>query len=173
MQRGKNVPSDAIIDVTPMEVRKDGPQRRRKLLIVASGASMLLAAAGGGAWWFLRDEGGGHEAAPPSASADTDSSSYIEVPPVIVNLRSGDGQARFLKLRFIIVAADAGRVDSIKDRLPVVLDGLQPFLRELRPDDLNGSAAVFRIKEEMMARITQALGGGMVRDVLIQDLVQQ
>jgi flagellar FliL protein len=54
---------------------------------------------------------------------------------------------------------------------------LQPFLRELRPDDLAGSAAVFRIKEEMLSRTTQALGqalgAGAVRDVLIQDLVQQ
>ena len=47
------------------------------------------------------------------------------------------------------------------------------FLRELRPEDLNGSAAVFRVKEEMMARMTATLGANMVRDVLIQDLVQQ
>ena len=39
--------------------------------------------------------------------------------------------------------------------------------------DLAGSAAVFRIKEEMLSRTTQALGTGAVRDVLIQDLVQQ
>ncbi|WP_375195244.1 flagellar basal body-associated FliL family protein [Sphingobium sp.] len=165
--------SDAIIDVTPIEVRRNGPKNRKKLVAVAGGAILLMAMAGGGAWWILRDRGGEHEAAPVAASAGTDSSSYIEVPPVIVNLRSGDGQARFLKLRFILVAADAGKVEGIKDRLPVVLDALQPFLRELRPDDLAGSAAVFRIKEEMMARATQALGTGSVRDVLIQDLVQQ
>ena len=165
--------NDAIIDVTPIEVPKEKPKSPRKLVIAMGGIALLLAVAGGGAWWTQRDGGGEREAAAPSAAADADSASYIEVPPVIVNLRSGDGQARFLKLRFIIVAADAGRVDSIKDRLPVVLDALQSFLRELRPDDLNGSAAVFRIKEEMMARITQALGAGAVRDVLIQDLVQQ
>lgn len=166
--------SDAIIDVTPIEVRKDSPKNRRKLLIAAGGAALLLVAAGGGGWWMLRDGGKAeHEAAPAAASADADASSYIEVPPVIVNLRSGDGQARFLKLRFILVAADAGKVESIKGRLPVVLDAMQPFLRELRPDDLAGSAAVFRIKEEMLSRTTQALGAGAVRDVLIQDLVQQ
>ena len=172
--RGMNVASDAIIDVTPVEVRKEKPKNRTKLLIVGAGAALLLAAAGGGTWWMLRDQGGAQEAAAaPAASAGTDSASYIEAPTVTVNLRSGDGQARFLKLRFILVAADAGKVDSIKARLPVVLDALQPFLRELRPEDLAGSAAVFRIKEEMMARTTQALGTGTVRDVLIQDLVQQ
>lgn len=170
------MPSDAIIDVRAVEVRKDKPKDRGKLMALAGAAALLLAGVGGGAWWMLRDGGGERQAeasgAPAAAPADG-SASYIEVPPIIVNLRSGDGQARFLKLRFIIVAADAGRVDSIKDRLPVVLDALQPFLRELRPDDLNGSAALFRIKEEMMARTAQALGAGTVRDVLIQDLVQQ
>ncbi|WP_414712504.1 flagellar basal body-associated FliL family protein [Sphingobium sp.] len=172
-----NVASDAIIDVTPIEVPREKPKNRKKLLIIGGAAALLLAAGGGGAWWMLRGDsagGSGHEAAAPAAaSAGTDSSSYIEVPPVIVNLRSGDGQARFLKLRFILVAADAAKVDGIKERLPVVLDALQPFLRELRPDDLAGSAAVFRIKEEMMSRTTQALGAGTVHDVLIQDLVQQ
>ena len=66
-----------------------------------------------------------------------------------------------------------GRAERVKDKGPVVLDARQPFLRELRPDDLNGAAAVFRIKEEMRTRATQALGAGMVKDVLIQDLVQQ
>lgn len=168
-----NVASDAIIDVTPIEVRKDKPKSRTKLLIAGIGGGMLLAAAGGGAWWMLRDKSGEPEAVTAAASAGTDSASYIEAPTLTVNLRSGDGQARFLKLRFILVAADTGKVDSIKERLPVVLDALQPFLRELRPEDLAGSAAVFRIKEEMLSRTTQALGTGAVRDVLIQDLVQQ
>lgn len=168
-----NVASDAIIDVTPVEVRKDKPKNRTKLLIAGASAALLLAVAGGGAWWMLRDQGGEQETVAGTASAGADSASYIEAPTVTVNLRSGDGQARFLKLRFILVAADAGKVESIKARLPVVLDALQPFLRELRPEDLAGSAAVFRIKEEMMSRATQALGAGTVRDVLIQDLVQQ
>lgn len=169
-----NVASDAIIEVTPIEVRKDKPKNRMKLLIAGgSAALLLLAAASGGAWWMLRDKGGEHEPVAAAASAETDSASYIEAPTLTVNLRSGDGQARFLKLRFILVATHASKVDSIKERLPVVLDALQPFLRELRPEDLAGSAAVFRIKEEMMSRTTQALGAGTVKDVLIQDLVQQ
>lgn len=168
------MPSDAIIDVTPVEVRRKQPKFGRKSVIAAVAAGLLLVGGGGAAFMLLRDKGGDEVAsAPASAAADAASSSYIEVPPMIVNLRSGDGQARFLKLRFIIVAADESAATRVKDRLPVVLDALQPLLRELRPDDLNGSAAVFRIKEEMISRATQALGAGTVRDILIQDLVQQ
>ncbi|MBO9725472.1 MAG: flagellar basal body-associated FliL family protein [Novosphingobium sp.] len=167
------VSSDDVIDITAVDVPE--PKKPGKKMLVIGGAAVLaLLAGGGGAWWFMRggDSGGEHEAVAEGGAEGGDKSSYIEVPAMIVNLRGGDSQARFLKLRFIIVAAN-GKADKVKDKLPVVLDALQPFLRELRPDDLNGSAAVFRIKEEMMTRATQALGAGMVKDVLIQDLVQQ
>ncbi|WP_204310811.1 flagellar basal body-associated FliL family protein, partial [Escherichia coli] len=72
---------------------------------------------------------------------------------------------------FMIVPGDGIAPDGLKEKLPLVLDSFQPFLRELRPEDLSGSAAVFRIKEEMMVRATATLGEGQVKDILIQDLV--
>lgn len=144
------------------------PKSRRTLLIAGGVGLLALAGAGGGyALW-----GGGHHDA-KTASSDAPAGAYIDVPPVVVNLRSSDGRARFLKLRFMLVATDAGQSDAIKTKLPLYLDALQPFLRELRPEDLNGSAAVFRMKEEMLVRGNDAFGAGVVRDVLIQDLIQQ
>ena len=52
-------------------------------------------------------------------------------------------------------------------------DAIQPFLRELRPEDLAGSAAVFRIKEQILLRAADALGPDQIKDVLIEDLIQQ
>lgn len=172
--------SDEVIDVVPVEEagakKKGGKGRLVAIAVVVAG---MLAGAGG-VWWYMQKDGGSEHAAegkvaeaPAEGAADADpAASYIEVPPMMVNLRGGGAQAKFLKLRFIIVAAD-GKTEAVKARLPVVLDALQPFVRELRPDDLNGAAAVFRIKEEMMRRSVSALGEGMVRDVLIQDLIQQ
>jgi len=91
----------------------------------------------------------------------------------VVNLRSADGGSHFIKLHFMLVPGDHATPDGIKDKLPLLLDAYQPFLRELRPEDLAGSAAVFRIKEEMLVRATTTLGAGQVKDVLIQDLIQQ
>lgn len=145
------------------------PPKRKRLALIVGGAILLVGMATGG-YFLLRGswtEGG---SAPASEISPT---AYVEVPAITVNLRSGDGQARFLKLRFILVAADAGRSARIREKLPVVIDALQSFLRELRPEDMSGSAAVFRVKEEMMARTQSALGPDMVRDVLIQDLIEQ
>jgi len=140
---------------------------RRKLIIIAAVISLVAIGAAVAIFW---PKGAETDA---TAAAGVNDGAYIEVPPMIVNLRSSDAQQRFLKLRFIIVAKNPAQSETIKARLPFVLDALQPFLRELRPEDLNGSAAVFRVKEEMMSRMVTTLGPDVVRDVLIQDLVQQ
>lgn len=149
------------------------PKKKRMLVIVGVGAVLLLGAAGGG--YMLLGRGGGGEHAAPAASHGEEGAAdvYVEAPAMLVNLRSADGQTRYLKLRFILVAANAAKADEIKDKLPSILDALQPFLRELRPEDLNGSAAVFRVKEEMMVRARSVFGADAVRNILIQDLVQQ
>ena len=165
--------SDVILDADAIVRPEKKRKFSKKALILAGGSLIFLVGGGAAAFAAWQNYAGELAAAGPAPASGTDSSSYIEVPQMIVNLRSSDGQARFLKLRFIVVASSSGKVESIKDRLPVLLDALQPFLRELRPDDLNGSAAVFRIKEEMLSRAQQSLGAGVVRDVLIQDLVQQ
>ncbi|HUD30087.1 MAG TPA: flagellar basal body-associated FliL family protein [Novosphingobium sp.] len=177
--RGECVSSDQAIELVPEETSA-GPaaaKKKRVRLIAIAVVALGMMAGAGGVWWYTqRSEPAGTEKQvepPAEAGSDADpAASYIEVPPMMVNLRGGGAQAKFLKLRFIVVAAE-GKTEAVKARLPVVLDALQPFLRELRPEDLNGAAAIFRIKEEMMRRSTSALGEGMVRDVLIQDLIQQ
>jgi flagellar FliL protein len=140
---------------------------------------VLLLGGGVGAYFMI----GGSKAAPAAKAGETKGGeakdgegaavAYVDVPAMVVNLRGSDGAARFLKLRFMLVPASPAAADAIKSKLPLVLDSYQPFLRELRPEDLAGSAAVFRIKEELLLRANAAVGAGSVKDVLIQDLIQQ
>ena len=148
---------------------KSPPKKKGKKIVIAAGALLLLAGGGGAAaWTMLGSQEGAAEAPEPEPAA-----AYVEVPPMTVNLRSGDGKPRFLKLRFILVAGKAEHEETITSKLPLLLDGFQPFLRELRPEDLAGSAAVFRLKEEMLMRSTRIAGPDVITDVLIQDLIQQ
>ena len=146
---------------------------KKKKLIIGAVAALLLAGGGGGAYAFL----GGDKAAGEEESADPDGAEgepvFVDVPPMVVNLRSPDGAARFVKLHFMLVPGPKGEAAALEKKLPLLLDAYQPFLRELRPEDLAGSAAVFRIKEEMLLRAHDVLGAGQVKDVLIQDLIQQ
>jgi flagellar FliL protein len=163
------VPTTSVIEADVKAGGAPPARSRKRLILAAAGVVALLAAAGGGYAWWSREPSSPSE----SASSDVPAKAYVDVPSLVVNLRSSDGRAHLLKLHVMLVAADAGRNAAITAKMPLYLDTLQPFLRELRPEDLNGSAAVFRMKEEMLARANDAMGNGMIRDVLIQDLVQQ
>lgn len=154
------------------------PKKRRfgkKTIMLAGGGLALVLILVGVAVLLLRPAGG---KAAPEAEAKTESHeeaavTYVEAPAMVINLRGADGAARFLKIRFTFVPASAAESEQIKAKLPLIVDAFQPFLRELRPEDLAGSAAVFRIKEEMLVRATGAMGPGVIKDILIQDLIQQ
>lgn len=168
------------------------PKSKKKLIIIGAAAGVLLLGGGGGAAMMLSGgsakaetaaEGHGEEA-DHGAGAEAESGghgggggeakgAYIDVPAMVVNLRSPDGASRYLKIHFMIVPGPKATADSVREKLPLILDAYQPFLRELRPEDLAGSAAVFRIKEEMLVRASSVAGPGAVKDILIQDLVQQ
>jgi flagellar FliL protein len=154
--------------------------RKKKMVLIGAAAALLFGGGGTGAWYMMsgsaKAEGAGAEHGSESAHAEAEQGgkpTYVEVPPMVINLRSADGQQRFLKLRFVLVPAEAADKEEIQNRLPVILDSFQPFLRELRPEDLSGSAAVFRLKEELLIRAGEAFGRGRIRDILIQDLIQQ
>lgn len=160
------------------------PKSKKKLIIIGAAAGVLLLGGGGGAFMMMSGGSahaeGSAEAAPAEEASGhgeggegENKDALVDVPAMVVNLRSPDGQARFLKIHFMIAPGAKATADTLKEKLPLLLDAYQPFLRELRPEDLAGSAAVFRIKEEMLVRATDTLGAGMVKDILIQDLVQQ
>lgn len=166
-------------------------KRDRKLILVGAGvAALAVLGAGGGAYMFLSSgaeargsASAGHDGGPKELADDKpgahgegavrDDDNFIDVPAIVVNLRSPDGAARYLKLHFMLVPGPNGEAARLKDKLPLILDAYQPFLRELRPEDLAGSAAVFRVKEEMLIRANSVAGEGAVKDILIEDLVQQ
>ncbi len=153
---------------------------RKKLIVIGAAAVLLLGGGGAGAYVFLGGSGtevaaeGGHEAAQAEGGGhgEGDAPAFVDVPAMVVNMRSPDGAARFLKLHFMLVPGKKS-ADELTATLPLLLDAFQPFLRELRPEDLAGSAAVFRVKEELLRRSAERLGEGAVKDILIQDLVQQ
>ncbi len=155
-----------------IEAPADAPRPgKRKKIIIGAVAALLLLGGGGGAYAYFA--AGDKTEDTEVVEADDAETVYVDVPPMVVNLRSADGAARFVKLRFMLVPGPDVDATALEKRLPLLLDAYQPFLRELRPEDLAGSAAVFRIKEEMLVRAHDVLGEAQVKDVLIQDLIQQ
>ena len=161
--------ADDLLD--PQE-STDVAAKRKRLKIIAAVVAVLLLIAGGLGYYFLvMEHGDGKQEAAEDKAAEA--AIYVPAPEMIVNLRTPDGQSAFLKINFAIAAHDEAAGEMLQERMPEIRDALQPFLRELRPEDLAGSAGVFRIKEEMTRRVKNRVGPDMVDDILIQDLIQQ
>ena len=100
--------------------------------------------------------------------------SYYLMPDLLVNLASGDGDRQlFLKLRLTLEAEDPEMFADIPKLLPRITDQYQMFLRELRVDDLNGSAGGYRLRLELLRRINIAIAPSRVDAVLIEEMLVQ
>jgi flagellar FliL protein len=64
-------------------------------------------------------------------------------------------------------------IDQIQPYLPRILDAFQIYLRELRPADLEGSAGLFRLKEELLRRINLSVYPAKVEGVLFKEILVQ
>ena len=62
---------------------------------------------------------------------------------------------------------------QLESLLPRVVDNFQVYLRELRVEDLNGSAGLYRLKEELLVRVNTAIKPHKVNDVLFREMLVQ
>ena len=56
---------------------------------------------------------------------------------------------------------------------PRIVDNFQVYLRELRIEDLRGSAGVYRLREELLARVNTAVQPVKVKNVLFNEVLIQ
>jgi len=144
------------------------PKSKLKLIIIAVAA---LAIVGGGASWFFLFRHHGeemHAEAPPKPPV------FVEVPDLLVNLIGSPGErVQYLKVKLVLEVKEDKQVEAIKPTMPRITDIFQTYLRELRPADLNGSAGLFRLKEELTKRVNAAVSPTQVSAVLFKEIVVQ
>ena len=114
-------------------------------------------------------EGGNAEAA-DDASAD---GSFVDIPDIIANLNNGNRKATYVKLHARLELADPEDRPAVKAAMPRLLDLFQTYLREMRPEELRGSAGTYRLREELISRANVALTPARVTDVLFTELLIQ
>jgi flagellar protein FliL len=147
------------------------PKSKFKLIVMVVGVLAILG--GGAATWFLffrhHDEAEMHAEAPPPKPP-----SFVEVPDMLVNLAGAPGErVQYLKVKLVLEVKEEKQIEAIKPTMPRVTDIFQTYLRELRPSDLNGSAGLFRLKEELTRRVNLAVAPIQVSAVLFKEIVIQ
>ena len=167
--------ADEGVEATAETESKPGKRFPGKKLVLMIGLPVALLIGGGiGAWQFgLMDKlfGGGHEASGESGAHKT--MVFYDLPEMLVNLNSTGRQTNYLKLKVALELEDQSAIKLVESAMPRIIDSFQVYLRELRADELTGSAGMYRLKEELMFRLNTAVYPTKVSDVLFKEMLVQ
>lgn len=98
---------------------------------------------------------------------------FMDLPDIVANLNAGPRRPSYIKLKPKLELARAEDEAAVKAALPRLMDLFQTYLREMRPEELRGSAGTYRLREELLARANIALAPVRVLDVLFAELLIQ
>jgi len=148
--------------------------KKKLILFAAIGLVLLLVGGGAGYYFLFMNEPGPATVARPGEPEPEAQRPVVfyDLPEMTVNL-STEGRATYLKVRIALEVENRATIDQIQPYLPRILDAFQIYLRELRPADLEGSAGLFRLKEQLLRRINLAVYPARVDGVLFKEILVQ
>lgn len=164
------------------EGEEEGSSGGKKKLILIIGLVVLLIIGAVGAAFFTglldpflkpaeeADASKEGDAPAPISSAEA---TFFDLPELLVNLNAGTRKSTFLKIRVSLELEKASDVVTIQQLMPRVIDNFQVYLRELRIDDLKGSAGMYRLREELLTRVNAAAFPARVNAVLFKEMLVQ
>jgi flagellar FliL protein len=141
-----------------------------KMMIIAGAALAVLGGGGAGAYFFLFSS---HKEAAEHVEL-TKPAVFVDLPDVLVNLaNAGSDRTQYLKVKITLEVPDQALAKQITPVMPRVMDAFQTYLRELRPTDLDGSAGLYRLKEELTRRVNVAIAPSRINAVLFKEIIVQ
>lgn len=126
-----------------------------------------------------KKEGGGHGGGGKEGEGGAtitegpDGVAYYEMPAVLVNIQSESERPTYLKLKLSVQFEDAETAEVLTEKMPVLTDQFQTFLRELRVEDISGSAGTYRLRMELLRRVNLAMTPDQASAVLIEEMLVQ
>jgi flagellar FliL protein len=143
-----------------------------KVMLMAVGGLVVIAGLGGGGYFFLF---AGKSEAKAALANEVKPPVFLDMPDVLVNLSStgGGDRTQYLKVKVVLELSDQALSAQIQPVMPRIMDTFQTYLRELRPTDLDGSAGLYRLKEELTRRVNAAIAPSRINAVLFKEIVIQ
>jgi flagellar protein FliL len=173
MAAAKSKKKDADVD----EAAEDGAapavkaskKPSMKMMIIAGAGVLALGGGGYGAYAMFF---GGEKEKPKVAEIKP--AIFVDLPDVLVNLsNAGTDRTQYLKVKIVLEVPDQAVVALIQPLMPRVMDAFQTYLRELRPTDLDGSAGLYRLKEELTRRVNVSVAPNHITAVLFKEIIVQ
>ncbi len=166
----------------PAAGAEDAPAKggkKKKLILLAVPVLLLGVVAG---LWFSGILPGllGMGPPPPPAAGTAEAPpppprvpAFVQMPEITANLNAPGRRATFIKLRSQIEVLGQEDAAALTAALPRLVDLFTVYLREMRPEELRGSAGTHRLREELIARANIAAHPARVTDVLFQEILVQ
>jgi flagellar protein FliL len=160
-------------DATDEPEKKSG---KRKLILLA--VPLLLAAIFAGLWFTgilpgllgLNKHEEQHKVEEAKAAP---APVFVDLPELIANLNGNPHRPTYLKLQARMEISKQEDAERVKAAMPRIQDMFQTYLREMRPEELRGSAGTYRLREELIARANIAVAPAKVVDVLFTQILIQ
>ncbi|WP_165982393.1 flagellar basal body-associated FliL family protein [Dankookia rubra] len=150
---------------------------KRKLLLLA--VPVMLAAIGAGLWFsgilpkMLGKGDGEHHAGTEGAPAAAQAPVFFDMPEIVANMNATGRRAAYIRLRSKLELSKPEDAAAVQAAMPRLLDLYATYLREMRPEELRGSAGTQRLREELIARASLAAAPARITDVLFTEILLQ
>ncbi|MGC4077419.1 MAG: flagellar basal body-associated FliL family protein [Rubrivivax sp.] len=154
-----------------IETGEAAPAKKKPpIMLIAIGIAVVVLLGGGAAAYFLLFS------APPKQDAHVAEAAptfIFNLPTMTVNLKGEGDREQFMKLTVALEVANEEVMTEIQPRMAKVVDAFQVYLRELRKSDLEGSAGIYRLKEELRRRVNLAIFPQQVESILFKEILVQ
>lgn len=145
-------------------------KKKPPIMLIAMIVAAVVLLGGGAAAYFLLFSGAKEEHTELAAVPET---FIFNLPTMTVNLNTDEGTPSFMKLTVALEVANEEVMTEIQPRMAKVVDAFQVYLRELRKSDLEGSAGIYRLKEELRRRVNVAIFPAQVESILFKEILVQ
>lgn len=146
---------------------------RRRLIVF--GAPLAFAGLASGLWFsgVLPRLLGIRHNEPSTETAALAQPIYVDLPELITNLNNNSPRTNYVKLTARLEVRRQEDVERIKAAMPRLQDLFLTYIREMRPQELRGSAGTYRLREELIARANLAAAPARITDVLFTEMLIQ
>ena len=169
--------STAKASATPAEGSPETAKKFSKLKLLILAAPVLLIGAGAGLWFtgiLPGLLGMGHAVHnEQDAVKMTSAPIFVDLPEMVANLNNNAARPSYVKLLARLEVPKQEDADRVRANMPRLQDIFLTYLREMRPEELRGSAGTYRLREELIARANVAAAPAHVTDVLFTQMLIQ
>lgn len=152
---------------------KEAPKKSKKKYIFIAIFFILLLGTGGGFLVYLKHHKDAEEKKKQDEKAAENEVAYFDLDDILINLNTNGKNANFLKLKATLQVTGSQNLAIVKLYSPKIRDVFLTYLRELRPEDLEGSIGLYRLKEELLLRVNKIVQPAQVNDILFKDILVQ